>query len=314
MDATDPPAPVPFELQRVAETPKPPSHFAGRTGYDAAFLGPGAIVELPRLADPVAADAARLADGSTELRYQHFSTMHSRSRRLPLLAACNLDGAQRRSLPRHDTWSYDGRLPIGQQMLREAYGPQQEGKFSRGHMARRQDPVWGSADAARQANIDTFCATNACPQWQDFNGGLWGALEDHLLDNAVDDRKRLSVFTGPVLRADDPVRFGVAIPLRFWKVVAFVSLRTGALSAIAYVMSQAAYLQKRAAGDPGDVELSQRPLAYVERETGLRFESLAGRDARPVDPGSVGARGALGAEGTEAWRQAIRRVEDTLLP
>jgi len=287
-------------IQQVAVTPRPASYFQDRTGYASDFLGNGHVVGLPDLTEALLADVARLGDHSYELKYQHFSTAQSMSRRVPLFSACNIDGNSSKSLPRHDTWSYDGRIPKEFQMLREAYGNQGDFKFSRGHMTRRQDPNWGNQTTAEQANIDTFFATNACPQWQPFNDGLWGDLEDYILLNAQDDKKKVSVFTGPILREDDPQRFNVSIPRDFWKVVAFVSQASGSLTCIAYVMSQGKYLDTGVAGDLDEFQMSQRPLSFIEAQTGLRFADLAGTDV--LD----------GADLT--FVQPIRRVRDTRLP
>lgn len=288
-------------IQRVATTPKPEAFFKGRAGYQAGFLGDAAQVALPAL-DGLPQDdiAPLLGDGSFVLRYEHFSTVQSASRRMPFLSACNVDGSQLVRVPRHDTWNYDGRIEKSHQMLRDAYGPQQEKKFSRGHMTRRQDPNWGSKATAERANIDTFFATNACPQWQPFNDGLWGDLEDYILANANHDDKKISVFTGPIFSPADPERFGVQVPRDFWKVVAFVSERTGELAAIGYVMSQGKFLDSGVAADLDDFEMSQRPMAYIEQHTGLRFADLEGRDVLS------------GAD--IAFVQPIRRLVDTRLP
>lgn len=288
-------------IQRVAATPKPPEFFSGREGYAPDFFGDGNRVELPSMSDAISMDdIATLEDGSFELKYQHFSTVQCISRRMPLYSACNVDGATSKNVPRHDTWNYDGRIKKEYQMLREAYGPEQDKKFSRGHMTRRQDPNWGSLATAQRANIDTFFATNACPQWQPFNDGLWGDLEDYILANAQGDDKRISVFTGPILRTDDAERFGIQIPRDFWKVVAFISEATGELSAIAYLMSQGIYLDSGVARDLEDFGTSQRPLSFIEAETGLRFESLQGRDV--LDGADI------------SFVQPIRRFADTRLP
>ncbi|MEJ1162305.1 DNA/RNA non-specific endonuclease [Variovorax sp. CCNWLW186] len=288
-------------IQRVAATPKPPEFFSGREGYAPDFFGDGNRVELPSMSDAISMDdIATLEDGSFELKYQHFSTVQCISRRVPLYSACNVDGSKSKNVPRHDTWNYDGRIKKEYQMLREAYGPEQDKKFSRGHMTRRQDPNWGSLATAQRANIDTFFATNACPQWQPFNDGLWGDLEDYILANAQGDDKRISVFTGPILRTDDAERFGIQIPRDFWKVVAFISEATGELSAIAYLMSQGIYLDSGVARDLEDFGTSQRPLSFIEAETGLRFESLQGRDV--LDGADI------------SFVQPIRRFADTRLP
>jgi endonuclease G len=288
-------------IQRVAVTPKPPGFFRGREGYAPDFFGDGNRVELPSMSDAISMDdIATLEDGSFELKYQHFSTVQCISRRVPLYSACNVDGSKSKNVPRHDTWNYDGRIKKEYQMLREAYGPEQDKKFSRGHMTRRQDPNWGSLATAQRANIDTFFATNACPQWQPFNDGLWGDLEDYILANAQGDDKRISVFTGPILRTGDAERFGIQIPRDFWKVVAFISEATGELSAIGYLMSQGIYLDSGVARDLEDFGTSQRPLSFIEAETGLRFESLQGRDV--LDGADI------------SFVQPIRRFADTRLP
>ncbi|HWT18990.1 MAG TPA: DNA/RNA non-specific endonuclease [Variovorax sp.] len=288
-------------IQRVAATPKPAEFFRGRQGYASDFFGADNRVELPAMGEAISMDdIATLEDGSFELKYQHFSTVQCISRRVPLYSACNVDGSKSKNVPRHDTWNYDGRIKKEYQMLREAYGPEQDRKFSRGHMTRRQDPNWGSLATAQRANIDTFFATNACPQWQPFNDGLWGDLEDYVLGNAQGDDKRISVFTGPILRPDDAERFGIQIPREFWKVVAFISEATGELAAIAYLMSQGTYLDSGVARDLEDFATSQRPLSFIEAETGLKFESLAGRDV--LDGADI------------SFVQPIRRFSDTKLP
>src|SRR5262249_54105964 len=85
--------------------------------------------------------------------------------------------------------------------------------FQQGHLTRRQDPLWGSDTVVIRANTDTFHVTNRTPQIGYFNMGIrkrageakhpggtlyWRALEEYVLANARADRKRVSVFTGPV--------------------------------------------------------------------------------------------------------------------
>jgi len=78
-----------------------------------------------------------------------------------------------------------------------------------------------------------------------FNAGVWLALENYALQNARHDRMRISVFTGPFLRADDPEEYGVLIPVRFWKVIAFIHDKTSQLCATGYTMSQKEALNGR---------------------------------------------------------------------
>lgn len=269
-------------VQRVRTTPDPLESYANRQGYDPVFLGTDMPVPLPMLTAAQQADAAihEGEDGATHvLPYTHFSVAVSQSRRLPFYSACNIDGARAQSVPRTNVWKFDPRIDTDLQILREVYGPEQTGYFSRGHMTRRQDPNWGSEATARQADADTFHATNAAPQLQGFNGGLWGDIEDYILANAHADRMRISVFTGPVFANDDPVVHGVKVPVRFWKVVAFVHDETGRLAASGYVSSQAkAVADLSPAFVFGDIENQQRPVVAIERLCGMSFGALAQSD------------------------------------
>ena len=215
-------------------------------------------------------------DGNTEnvLRYEHFAVMMSRSRRLCLFSAVNIDGLQSISMPRVG-WRTDPRIPIGAQIHKECYGA--EPKFSRGHMTRREDPVWGPRDAASKANADSMHVTNAVPQMQPFNGGVWLELENYALQNARKDDMRISVFTGPFLTNEDPIRFGVQIPTEFWKVIAFIHDETRQLCATGYTMSQQDFLREEEFVF-GKHKTSQRSIASIEQRTGLSFGPLAALD------------------------------------
>jgi endonuclease G len=50
--------------------------------------------------------------------------------------------------------------------------------------------------------------TNAVPQMQIFNAGIWLDLENYALFHARQDEMKISVFTGPFLTADESVMFG----------------------------------------------------------------------------------------------------------
>ena len=71
---------------------------------------------------------------------------------------------------------------------------------------------------AKVATDDTFHFTNCSPQHANLNQKIWVDLEDYLLDHAQEDDVRLTVFTGPVFKDDDPTYRGVQLPRRFWKV------------------------------------------------------------------------------------------------
>ncbi len=131
---------------------------------------------------------------------------------------------------------------------------------------------------AAQANTDTFHVTNAVPQIQPFNAGVWNDLEDYALENAGQDDMRICVLTGPIFTAADPEFFGVRVPVRFWKVIAFVHDQTGKLCATGYTMSQRDFLP----GSEfvyGRFQTYQNGLAEIEALTGLSFGEL-----KDVDP------------------------------
>ncbi len=187
-------------------------------------------------------------------------------------SACNIDGRQSKRTTRSG-WKLDPRIPQSAQILRECYG--NPPKFSRGHMTRREDPAWGSQ--ADLGNRDSMHVTNAVPQVQVFNGGVWLSQEDYALQNARRDDMRICVFTGPFLANNDPVRFRIRIPVTFWKVIAFIHDDTGQLCATGYTMSQRAFLS----GEEfvfGRHESSQRPIVEIERRAGISFGRLAELD------------------------------------
>lgn len=224
-------------LERPGEEPTTSAGaFAGRNGYDEDFLN-GWQIAMPRAFGPAARDMRALRRGgrSVELKYRNFSVIMSKSRRMPLATAANIDGLALRRQPRITTWRYDGRLDPGDQWGDELY---YENSFDRGHMVRREDPVWGDPDESKQANIDTFHFTNSCPQLAGVNQRTWVGLEDYVLDHARADGMRVSVFTGPFFSSRDLAHAsGALIPLAFWKVVAIVT-DDGRPSATAYTVSQ----------------------------------------------------------------------------
>src|SRR4051812_29643818 len=218
------------------ETTTPANRFSGRTGYDSRFLS-GWKIPLPLGIDAAANDMRALRSGGdgVELKYCHFSVIMSASRRLPMITAANIDGQASRRLPRVQTWSYDGRLHADDQWGDALYD---NNALDRGHMVRREDPVWGDVDVAQEANVDTFHFTNSCPQMAGVNQRTWLGLEDYILGNARADGMRVNVFTGPFFSERDlPHQSGALIPLAFWKVVTIVT-DDGRPSATAYKISQ----------------------------------------------------------------------------
>jgi DNA/RNA endonuclease G (NUC1) len=257
--------------------------YGHREGYDDEFLGPGPQrVALPVLSAAQRAAAVRVqgADPGAdpfELKYHHFSVVVHAARRLAIFTAVNIDGRSHRQddLTRgNDQWFFDPRVPRTAQVGNELYV---DNRFDRGHLVRRLDPAWGrTIRVAKTANDDTFHFTNCSPQHERFNQGknLWAGLEDYLLDKAAGERKRMIVFTGPVLRPDDPPYRGVRIPKEFWK-VAVVARPNGRLGALGFVVSQEALIRDEVSFDVTAVaRMFQTSITHVERLTGLDFGPL----------------------------------------
>ena len=250
-----------------------PEDYVGRAGYDPAFVGMDVPLPVVRNTSDVLTfpwNGGRAA----ELKYQHFSVVMSRRRRLCIFSAGNIDGSRPRRFKR-PSWRLDPRIPASQQIRDECYG--NAPLFARGHMTRREDPIWGEPDEAALGNNDSMHVTNTVPQMQPFNAGIWLALESYALDHARSDHMRISVFTGPFLRADDPIRQGVRIPRTFWKVIAFIHDETGDLCATGYTMSQEDFLRDEEFVF-GKHKTSQTGIATIERRAGLSFGPLAALD------------------------------------
>lgn len=260
--------------------------YKDRTGFGEDFLG--VQVSVPTVRTDLTDDlAVPIGGDDAVLRYHHFSIVLSVSRRLARWTAVNLDGRRRYVIERGSgDWSYDPRLPVAVQTGEELYA---DNDLDRGHIVRRQDPVWGDTyEDALAANDDTFHFTNCAPQHRWFNQDpdTWLGLEDHILTTVAGLALRADVFTGPVLSDDDPFYRDVAIPLAFWKVVATVD-DSDELHASAYLLSQDELIGdlERATIDAaegpvfGPYKTFQVAVAEVEQLTGLDFGPLRERDS-----------------------------------
>jgi len=244
-----------------------------RTGYDAAFLG----IDVPMPELPAGLPTVLL-------RYLHYSVLFRPDRRFAAATAVDMDGLQA--------------------------GPAvyAHNDLDRGHLVRRASSAWGlTEDEARQAEIETFYFTNAAPQAALFNQGheLWLGLEDYLQEHAETFDRKLAVFAGPVLEPTDPPYRGIRIPLRFWKIAAFV--QDGRLAATGYLLDQTPLVHDRdaafrAAAETGTLpplgayRTFQLPIADIGAMTGLGLDQLAAVDLlhtepslAPPPPGQTGA-------------------------
>lgn len=256
--------------------------YSGVTGYDPGFLGP--TIPLPKLPEIRADDAVPLKDGSgTVLAYTHFSVVLSKSRRLAFFTAVNIDGAQCVPLPRNnDRWYFDPRIERDYQSGPDLY---RDNPLDRGHLVRRLDPVWGSQ--AEKANEDTFHFTNCAPQHSNLNQKTWLDLEEYILQNADLENIKVTVFTGPVFRADDMLYRGeYRIPAEYWKVVVIVK-EDGQLSATGYMQTQKNLIVDLEFAY-GGYRTYQVPIALLEQLTELDFGDLRDHDPMATMESTVG--------------------------
>ncbi len=309
--------------------------YRNRKGYDEKFI-PGFRVPLPSVSTTGKRKLAKniqSGGGKVELPYEHFSVYVDKTRGLPMMTAVNIDGKNLKDIDRttgdvsdaesltlgneggpeaREKWYDDPRIDpkdCGNDALYTdqvvSDGRNRTGRiFHRGHMVRRLDPCWGSKKSALRAEADTFHFTNCTPQVGMFNSGqtLWQGIENHVLDNARVQDLRACVFTGPILKADDPkfrndVFPGFRVPRKFWKIVVW---NDGAsLSALAMVADQSGVLREmpERAEDMDDttaVEDFVSTVAWVERNTGLDFgAAVRNADLYEDDSESMGIKTGL---------------------
>ncbi|MGO7335687.1 DNA/RNA non-specific endonuclease [Rhizobium leguminosarum] len=270
-----------------------PGDYSDRVGYRADFLGSNQLeIPLPRIIGDVANILFFSWNGQwgSELRYEHFSIVMNKSRRMCFFSAANIDGALAKMTGRAN-WRWDPRIPRDKQIMNECYGDSP--RFNRGQMTRRVDPAWGNYEEAERGNEDSMHVTNAAPQTHSFDASIWSALEDYLLDKARADMKRISIFTGPYFEADDPVMFGIGIPRRFWKVITFIPERTGKLSAVGFETGQVIEGDQQDGLEFGSSRSSnptgtfQVPIEMIGLASGIDFGHLSNLDPLSEETGGT---------------------------
>ncbi len=75
-------------------------------------------------------------DDDAVLRYRNFTVIQSAVRRLPLVTAVNIDGAQARMFKRRGEWRLDPDHQAGNNLCRR-------NPLDRSHMMRRRGAGWG---------------------------------------------------------------------------------------------------------------------------------------------------------------------------
>ena len=125
--------------------------------------------------------------------------------------------------------------------------------------------------------------TNAVPQMQPFNAGIWLGLEDYALQHAREDDMRICGVHRPVPARDDPDEVRRQGPRSFWKVIAFIHDETGELCATGYAMSQEDFLREEEFVF-GQHQTWQTPIHAIEQRAGVRFGPLGALDPLATYP------------------------------
>ncbi len=284
-----------------------PTEYDDRPGYQADFLGPEHRISVPRVTGDRADDAVQVLGGGVELRFWTYSTVMSRTRRIPVLSAGNFDRESKASLARPTAWLLDPRLDVDPaagralQVTDDWYKHQNSsglgrGPFDRGHLTAFENAEWG--DDPLRNGTDSFHFTNCAPQASSFNEHkVWRQIEVWAAQQGTSGRVSMfngAVFDGPPstpLDNDlfqlnpmnpgtlDPMLQGVAIPKQYFKIAAYV--KDGKLAVQSFIATQEGYfaaIDELTEPDEvlSEVELTlyRVPIAYVRHLTSLDFGVL----------------------------------------
>jgi endonuclease G len=263
-----------------------------RKGYRPDFLGfpvplPKPTKGLAKFVQPLEPNATPKGSVKGEVVYTHFSVVMHSERHFAIFAAVNIDGTSPGKPTASGAWRTDRRISRTAQADNELY---RDNPLDKGHLVRRLDPAWGRQQEVDDAITDTYHYVNAAPQEHSFNDGLWGDVEDYILQMAAAGNHRISVFTGPVFGEHD-ISYGQTrrggpwlIPARFWKVIVYQK-SDGTKSATGFLLDQSdeiADLMEGFTPLPQAREVArihQRPVDEIERLTKLDFGQL-----RTFDP------------------------------
>ena len=241
------------------------------TGYKPGFIGRrrSLRVALPEFSEEF---KNRLAPVKKRedcvLRYKNYSVIQEKERKFPILTASNIHGKLLKSIPRKslfksgDRWVKDRRISYQHQWGSELYSAPFS-DFDKGHMVKREDVQWGrSATSAKEGARSTFFYTNAVPQHKDLNRSIWRRIEDYVLHSETHEFDlKINVFTGPVLRDDDPLFVSrvrnqqIRIPTLFWKVIYYTRDREN-LCRVAFLVGQHTLLEENEITEPKIIDRS----------------------------------------------------------
>lgn len=211
-------------------------------GYDPLFIDSTTNISIDTILNLNHKSMLPEVDGNDKslLNYSMLSIWYNKERKVPFVAAYNIDKSDKEARVVRKQFKSDPRIAetfqLGKAFFDLVKGKETE--FEIGHMASHQEMSWG-INSKVQSN-QTFHFTNSVPQVEKLNSGLWSKLESYIVDEVPEaDNKRIAVFTGPMLHDNDPEYLHdktFQIPLFFYKIVLFS--HKGKLHATAFVMSQ----------------------------------------------------------------------------
>lgn len=242
--------------------------------YNPNFI-PGKKVPLPKLKPTLKSKMAGLKNNTTKkiLDYEHHSVVVNKDRKQAFFSACNIDGSFiPQTIPaRKDNWQEEPNLKTEYQIHKSFYDTCGS-IIDRGHLTKYEDPIWGDAlgkAEMKKLGDSTFFFPNCSPQHRTLNRGMWKSLELYILDKQTDKNDlKICLFTGPVLKGNDPVYTKriqgeeIQIPELFWKVITF--LQVGKLYAVGFVMSQKSLLK-------ASKLIKEKPIARDFAAKGIAF-------------------------------------------
>ena len=291
-----------FQKLEIVSKPLAPRDIepeAGR-GFAPSFLQD--TIALPSAASrAVENDLVAVGDRAV-VDYTHFSLAMSKSRRFARWVAWNIDGGSIKRISRTGIpFKKDPGVPAEFQVGDELY---RANPLDRGHIARRQDLLWGALAEAEQANIDSFFFTNITPQHEAFNQsgahGIWGELENAIFSDVDVADLRISVIGGPIFGDRDPEYRQVRLPKEFYKILYWRERGSAALKAKGYVLTQTDLINELEALELPEFAVFEVPIGEISRRTDLVLPGAAEPEA--ISPG----RGARKPEST--GKPSIRRV------
>lgn len=266
-------------FQKLEIVSKPPARGdiepeAGR-GFAPSFLQ--FTIPLPRPASRAVENDLVVIGRRAVVDYTHFSLAMSKSRRFARWVAWNIDGGSVKRISRTGIpFIKDPAVPAEFQIGDELY---RANPLDRGHIARRQDLLWGAQAEAEQANIDSFFFTNITPQHEAFNQsgahGIWGELENAIFADVDVADLRISVIGGPIFGDRDPEYRAVKLPKEFYKVLYWRERGSQRLSAKGYVLTQSDLINELEALELPEFAVFEVPIGEISRRTELVIPGAA---------------------------------------